>query len=106
MAVGIGHADHVAPLPQKLALISPTSGGSSVCIVHLQTQATEFVCFLYYAFNIDSNFKAPVSTCMSGHSGDVRVSGVIPASMDRVSLSVAGYNSRCEGAVYPSGSSQ
>jgi hypothetical protein len=30
-AVGIRHADHVAPFyPQKLALTSPTSGGSSV----------------------------------------------------------------------------
>jgi hypothetical protein len=34
---------HVAPLySQKLALISPTSGGRSVGIVHSQTQATEF----------------------------------------------------------------
>jgi hypothetical protein len=30
-AVGIRHADHVAPLyPQKLAITSPTSGGRSV----------------------------------------------------------------------------
>jgi hypothetical protein len=42
-AIGIRHADHVAPLyPQKLALTSPTSGGRSVGIVRLQIQATEF----------------------------------------------------------------
>jgi hypothetical protein len=41
-AVGICHADHMAPLyPQKLALTSPTSGGRSVGIVHLRTKATE-----------------------------------------------------------------
>jgi hypothetical protein len=32
--------------PQKLALISPTSGGRSVGIVRLLTKATEFVCFV------------------------------------------------------------
>jgi hypothetical protein len=32
--------------PQKLALISPTSGGSSVGIVLLRTKATEFVLFV------------------------------------------------------------
>jgi hypothetical protein len=43
MAVGIRHADHVAPLyPQKLALTSPTSGGRSVGIVRWRTEATEF----------------------------------------------------------------
>jgi hypothetical protein len=31
------------PYPQKLVLTSPTSGGRSVGIVRLQTQATEFV---------------------------------------------------------------
>jgi hypothetical protein len=46
-AVGICHADHVAPLyQQKLALTSPTSGGCSVGIVRSRTQTTEFVCFL------------------------------------------------------------
>jgi hypothetical protein len=44
-AVGIRHADHVAPLyPQKLTLTSPTSGGRSVGIVRSRTQTTEFVC--------------------------------------------------------------
>jgi hypothetical protein len=42
-AVGIRHADHVAPLyAQKLALTSPTSGGHSVGVVRSRTQATEF----------------------------------------------------------------
>jgi hypothetical protein len=43
MAVGIRHADHVAPLyPQKLALTSPTSGGRSVGKVRSRTQTMEF----------------------------------------------------------------
>jgi hypothetical protein len=43
-AIGIRHADHVAPSnPQKLALTSPTSGGLSVGTVRLQTQVTEFI---------------------------------------------------------------
>jgi hypothetical protein len=43
-AVGISHADHVAPLyPQKLAITSPTSGGRSVGIVRLRIQTMEFV---------------------------------------------------------------
>jgi hypothetical protein len=47
MAVGIRHADHLAPLYlQKLALTSPTSSGRSVGIVRSRTQATEFS-FLY-----------------------------------------------------------
>jgi hypothetical protein len=37
-AVGIRHTDL-----QKLALTSPTSGGRSVGIVRLWTQATEFI---------------------------------------------------------------
>jgi len=42
-AVGTRCADHVTPLyPQKLALNSPTGGGSSVGIVHVRTKATEF----------------------------------------------------------------
>jgi hypothetical protein len=41
-AVGIRHADHVAPLLQKLAITSPTSGGRSVGIVRSQTQTMEF----------------------------------------------------------------
>jgi hypothetical protein len=47
-AVGIHHADHVAPsLRKKLAITSPTSGGCSVGIVRLRTQATEFSFSLY-----------------------------------------------------------
>jgi hypothetical protein len=42
-AVGIRHADHVAPsISKKLALTSPTSGSRSVGIVRSRTQATEF----------------------------------------------------------------
>jgi hypothetical protein len=42
-AVGIRHAEHVAPSnPHKLALTSPTSGSRSVGIVRSRTQATEF----------------------------------------------------------------
>jgi hypothetical protein len=36
-AVGIRHADHVAPLRKNLALTSLTSGGRSVGIVRLRT---------------------------------------------------------------------
>jgi hypothetical protein len=43
-AVGIRHADHVAPsIRKKLELTSPTSGGRSVGIVRWRTEATEFV---------------------------------------------------------------
>jgi hypothetical protein len=42
-AVGIRCDDHATPLPVKLALTSPTSGGHSVGIVLLRTTATEFV---------------------------------------------------------------
>jgi hypothetical protein len=43
MAVGIRHADHVAPsIRKKLATISPTRGGLSVGIVRSRTQTMEF----------------------------------------------------------------
>jgi hypothetical protein len=43
MAVGIRHADHVAPSIRKmLAITSPTSGGRSVGIVRSRTQTMEF----------------------------------------------------------------
>jgi hypothetical protein len=43
MAVGIRHADQVAPsIRKKLALTSLASGGSSFGIVRLLTEATEF----------------------------------------------------------------
>jgi hypothetical protein len=46
-AVGIRHANHVAPsIRKKLAITSPTSGGSSVGIVRWRTQTTEFFFFL------------------------------------------------------------
>jgi hypothetical protein len=42
-AVRICHTDNATPLYlQKLALTSPTSGGRSVGIVRLRTQAMEF----------------------------------------------------------------
>jgi hypothetical protein len=43
-AVGIRHADHVAPpsIRKKLAITSPTSGGRSVGIVRSWTQTMEF----------------------------------------------------------------
>jgi hypothetical protein len=47
--VGIRCADHATPLyPQKLALISPTSGGRSVGIVCSRTKATMFSFSLGY----------------------------------------------------------
>jgi hypothetical protein len=46
-AVGIRHADHVAPsIDKKLAITSPTSGGRSVGIVPSRTQTMQFF-FLY-----------------------------------------------------------
>jgi hypothetical protein len=45
-AVGIRHADHMASsIRKKLALTSLTSGGRSVGIVRLRTEATEFIFF-------------------------------------------------------------
>jgi hypothetical protein len=42
-AVGIRQADHVAPsILKTFALTSPESGGHSVGIISLRTQATEF----------------------------------------------------------------
>jgi hypothetical protein len=42
-AVGIRHADHVAPSMRKnFAITSPTSGGRSVGIVRSRTQTMEF----------------------------------------------------------------
>jgi hypothetical protein len=41
-AGGIRHADHVAPLPAKVGITSPTSGGRSVGIVRSRTQTMDF----------------------------------------------------------------
>jgi hypothetical protein len=50
-AVGIRHADHVAPfIFKKLEITSPTSGGRSVGIVRSRTQIMEI-------FNLRSNFE-------------------------------------------------
>jgi hypothetical protein len=47
-AVGILHADHVAPFIRKnLAITSPTSGGRSVGIVRSRTQTMEFSLVFY-----------------------------------------------------------
>jgi hypothetical protein len=47
-ALGIRHADHVAPsIRKKLALTSPTSSSSSVGIVRSRIQATEFSLFAF-----------------------------------------------------------
>jgi hypothetical protein len=49
--LGNRHADHVAPsIRNNLALTSLTSGGRSVDIVHLQTEATEFFNFILLYF--------------------------------------------------------
>jgi hypothetical protein len=46
-AVGISHADYVAPyIRKKLALTSPTSDGRSVRIVRSRTEATEYYLLL------------------------------------------------------------
>jgi hypothetical protein len=50
-AIGIRHADHVAPsIRKRLALTSLTSDGRSVGIVRLRNEATEFF-IEYYIFN-------------------------------------------------------
>jgi hypothetical protein len=55
MAVGIRHADHVAPsIRKKLAITSPTSGSRSVGIVHSRTQTMEF--FLSFSSRNASSF--------------------------------------------------
>jgi hypothetical protein len=49
MAVGIRHADHMAPsIRKKLALTSLISGGRSVGMVRLRTEAMEFFFYYYY----------------------------------------------------------
>jgi hypothetical protein len=53
MAVGIRHADHVAPsIRKKLAITSLTSGGRSVGIVRSRTQTMEFSFFLVAIYKI------------------------------------------------------
>jgi hypothetical protein len=49
--LGIRHADHVAhSIRKKLALISLTSGGRSVGILRLRTEATEFIYIYIYIY--------------------------------------------------------
>jgi hypothetical protein len=57
MAVGILHADHVAPCtPKKLALTSPRSFGRPAGIVRSRIQATEFSSF-FCAFDYSMKFS-------------------------------------------------
>jgi hypothetical protein len=59
MAVGIRHADHVAPsILKKLAITSPTSGGRSVGTVRSRTQTMEF----FYIPNFESFMVKSVGT--------------------------------------------
>jgi hypothetical protein len=44
--------------PQKLALTSPTSGGSSVGIVGTRTEATEFVLLAYVHLGVPETSRA------------------------------------------------
>jgi hypothetical protein len=60
-AVGIRHADYVAPLyPQTLAVTSPTSG-RSVVIVRSRTQAAEF--FFMFVFTTFNTWTANQGSC-------------------------------------------
>jgi hypothetical protein len=47
--------------PQKLAIISPTSGGRSVGVVHSRTQTMEFVCFV--CFTLSRRLSGHQSRC-------------------------------------------
>jgi hypothetical protein len=60
-AVGIRHADHVAPSIRKSWQTSPTSGGRSVGIVRSRTQAMEFSLVLVVTWRILSS-----AICHSG----------------------------------------
>jgi hypothetical protein len=52
-AVGIRCTDHATPLSAKV-YTTPTSGGRSVGIVLLLTEATEFSLFFFYTFHPDT----------------------------------------------------
>jgi hypothetical protein len=79
MAVGIRHADHVAPsIRKKLALTSLTSGGPSVGIVRLRTEAMEFflegvVCC------VDRFYRSNLLVCVSVYALAYRIV-VVPSS--------------------------
>jgi hypothetical protein len=56
-AVGIRHADHVAPSnSKKLAITSPTSGGRSVGVFRSRTQTMEFVYLFVCLMNLNLGF--------------------------------------------------
>jgi hypothetical protein len=52
-AVGIRHADHVAPSISKSWHTSPTSGGRSVGIVRSRTETMEFFFYIYNIITSD-----------------------------------------------------
>jgi hypothetical protein len=57
-AVGIRHADHVAPsIRKKLAITSPTIGGRLVGIVRSWTQAMEFSCKCNLSSNLTNSVE-------------------------------------------------
>jgi hypothetical protein len=69
MAVGIHHANHVAPsIRKKLAITSPTSGCRSVVIVRSSTQTIEFSLVLGYDHMRVSGGTAPsvLATAVDG----------------------------------------
>jgi hypothetical protein len=68
MAVGIRHADRVAPsIRKKLAITSPTSGGRSVGTVRSRTQTMEFSFFynilLLMFYTLWSEFACVENIC-------------------------------------------
>jgi hypothetical protein len=62
-AVGIRHADHVAPSSRKkLAITSPTSGGRSVGTVRSRTQTMEFRFLLVVTYSQHADRRQPSFT--------------------------------------------
>jgi hypothetical protein len=62
-AVGIRHADDVAPSIRKFGITSPTSGGRSVGVVRSRTQTMEFSfvsCLIFdpFSFRSDAQFDS------------------------------------------------
>jgi hypothetical protein len=65
-AIGIRHANHVAPsIRKKLALTSLTSGGRSVGVVRLRTEAVEFLSisrFSQWTLFFSVSYRNPATT--------------------------------------------
>jgi hypothetical protein len=75
---GIRCTDHATPLyPQKLALISPTSGGRSVGIVRSRTEATE----VFFFFAIYVQLEVHLSSLYCKLTRHVSFSGVQVATL-------------------------